>query len=78
MQTLVSKWGHSLAVRIPKRLAAAYGLEEGTAVEISGLEDGSLALKPAGPTLKEMVRQISTENRHDEVCSGVPVGREAL
>jgi antitoxin MazE len=78
MLTLVSKWGHSLAVRLPRRLASASGIEEGTAIEISRLEDGSIELRPTGPTLKQLVGRITPENRHDEIESGKPVGREAL
>ncbi|MGH8273819.1 MAG: AbrB/MazE/SpoVT family DNA-binding domain-containing protein [Gammaproteobacteria bacterium] len=78
MLTLVSKWGHSLAVRIPRQLAASHGIEEGTALEISSLDDGRLELRPAGPMLKDMVRRITPENRHEEVSTGAPVGREAL
>lgn len=78
MRAVVSKWGHSLAVRIPSQLAHSHGIAEGTAIELTELENGALQLRPTGPTLDEMVKAITPENLHGEVSFGVPTGREAL
>jgi antitoxin MazE len=40
----VSKWGNSLAVRIPKHVAEALGIKEGDDIRIMPAEDGGLGL----------------------------------
>lgn len=40
----VSKWGNSLAVRIPADVARQLGLKEGDQVEICALDAGQLAI----------------------------------
>lgn len=45
MATIVSKWGNSLAVRIPQNLAKEINLTEGSEVELI-LEDGNLVIRP--------------------------------
>lgn len=47
METSVSKWGNSLAVRLPAEYARALGLSEGAAVDMSVTADGALRLAPA-------------------------------
>ncbi|MES2883204.1 MAG: AbrB/MazE/SpoVT family DNA-binding domain-containing protein [Pseudomonadota bacterium] len=47
METSVSKWGNSLAVRLPAEYARALGLSEGAAVDVSVTADGALRLVPA-------------------------------
>lgn len=78
MRAMVSKWGHSLAVRIPMQLAHSHGIAEGTAIELTELDNGALQLRPAGPTLEELVRGITPENRHGELSFGAHTGRESL
>jgi antitoxin component of MazEF toxin-antitoxin module len=46
MESRVQRWGNSLAVRIPKPLAAEIGLEDSSPVELS-LQDGKLVVAPA-------------------------------
>jgi antitoxin MazE len=79
MKTRVRKWGNSLALRIPKSFAAEAGLEENTAVDLS-LREGRLIVRPLAaesPTLEELVKGITDENRHGEWETGPAVGREA-
>ena len=42
METVLKKWGNSLAVRIPWSVARDLNLEDGTEVELSRHEDGIL------------------------------------
>jgi antitoxin MazE len=44
----VSRWGNSLAVRLPADLARQVGLREGDSVEARLTVDGTLALRPSG------------------------------
>lgn len=48
MQLTVSKWGNSLAVRIPADVARELALEEGALVECATTPAGTLELAPAG------------------------------
>lgn len=40
----VSKWGNSLAIRIPADVARELGLKEGDDVDLRALDDGELAI----------------------------------
>jgi antitoxin MazE len=73
----IAKWGNSLAVRIPKTVAEQARLQEGDAILIE-VPEGQIRLRPAQriPTLKELVAQITPENRHREIDWGPDVGRE--
>ena len=78
MNTRIAKWGHSLAVRIPKAFAREARLEEGAEVDIT-VSQGRLVVSPRATRydLDELVRQITPENRHDETDWDGPAGREA-
>ena len=77
LRTHISKWGNSLAVRIPKPFVDELGLGEGAEVELT-LKDGRLTLVAAGReyALEELVEGITPENRHRESDWGRPRGRE--
>ena len=78
MQTAVSKWGNSLALRLPRKLAADARLSEGTRVELR-VADGALIVTPARPryTLAELLAGMKPEHAHGEVEWGPPRGEEA-
>ncbi|MFA7241612.1 MAG: AbrB/MazE/SpoVT family DNA-binding domain-containing protein [Sulfuricellaceae bacterium] len=48
MQLTVSRWGNSLAVRIPADVVRALALEEGAMIDCSTTQSGTLELVPAG------------------------------
>lgn len=79
MKTKISRWGNSLALRLPQKLAASHNLEEGSAVEL--IEDsGELKLRPlkeVNSGLEELLARITEENRHTEVKTGSAVGKES-
>jgi antitoxin MazE len=68
----ITRWGNSLAVRIPKPLAEQVDIAEGSEVEL-GVADGPVTIRPKGRSysLEELLEQVTPENRHDE-----PQGRE--
>jgi antitoxin MazE len=77
MKTVVQKWGHSLALRIPKTMAEHIKVREGAPVEIT--EDrGNLLITPtlAKPSLKELLSKVKPENLHGETKTGRPMGKE--
>ena len=75
----IVKWGNSLAVRIPKPVAEQAGVTEGDPVILEA-ERGQIRLKRREriPTLKELVAQITPENRHGETLVGPEVGKEIV
>jgi len=79
VETRVKKWGNSLALRIPKSLAVALGLENDSPVELS-LADGKLFIAPnveSRFSLDALLAQVTEENRHIETETGSAVGAEA-
>lgn len=78
MKSQLAKWGNSLAVRIPKPVAAAAKLRSGDQLELAVDGDGVLTIrKPTKePTLEDLVRAITPENLHGETDWGPPVGKE--
>ena len=75
VKTHISKWGASLAVRIPKPIAEQWGVREGSEIEMAPL-DGHLVLRKKTRPLAEMLDQITPENLHPEQDAGPPVGNE--
>jgi len=78
MRAHVRKWGNSLALRIPKPLAADLCLHEESVVAVS-LVRGTLVVTPVAEptaTLGELLESVTESNRHGEVDFGAPVGRE--
>jgi antitoxin MazE len=75
METRVQRWGNSLALRIPKRLADEVGLKDNSPVQLS-LHDRQLVIVPL-LNLDALLAQVSEDNRHDEVLTGPAVGGEA-
>ncbi len=79
MSTRVTRWGNSLAIRIPSAYARELHLDEGAEVELS-VTEGRLVITPAPPqayNLAELVAGITPENRHGETDWGGPVGDES-
>ena len=72
----VVKWGNSLAVRIPKAVAAEARMQEGDSILIEG-SHGHIEIQRV-PTLEELVAQITPENRHGEIEAGPELGKEIV
>lgn len=78
MRTAVQRWGNSLAVRIPRAFAAETRIQDGTEVDLS-LKGGALVVRPVRRSrlaLHDLLRKVTSTNRHEEVQSGGPVGQE--
>jgi Growth regulator len=77
MEAVVKKWGNSLGVRIPSAIAKEVDLEDGSPVEIED-RDGKIVISPREKyALKDLLKGITAENRHGEIESAGPLGREA-
>ena len=71
----ISKWGNSLGVRIPGVVAREAGIGLGTPVRITALR-GRIVLEPIRYDLKNLVKGITSENKHKAIGVGQPVGNE--
>ena len=71
----VSRWGSSLAVRIPKALAEQWGVEEGSAIELFS-EGEDIVLRKRSYDLADLVADMSPADAHPEVDWGAPQGDE--
>ena len=78
-ETTVSKWGNSLAVRIPQGIAKQAHIGEGDSLALALQRDGSILLRSTRRRyrLSELVAQITPRNRHRETDWGAPVGEES-
>jgi len=81
MRMRVSKWGNSLAIRLPKAAVESLQVHEGEAVDLS-IEGDSLIIRAPGRryTLEELVAQMRPENQPEtrDDASSPPLGHEVL
>jgi len=78
VKVTVKKWGNSAAVRIPASVMEAMHLDLDEVVEVRE-EKGRIVIEPVRQktyTLNELLKGISTENRHEAVDFGPPEGKE--
>ncbi len=79
MRTKIQRWGHSLALRIPKPFALEAKLGEESEVDLT-VRNGKLVVSPAAKPaqrLEELLSRVTKHNLHGETDTGTPVGREA-
>jgi antitoxin MazE len=78
-QCTISKWGNSLAVRIPLAIAKQANLGEGDCVKLGLDRNGGIVLRRAGRKyeLSDLVARINRKNRHRETDWGKPEGEES-
>ncbi|SOD98661.1 AbrB/MazE/SpoVT family DNA-binding domain-containing protein [Caenispirillum bisanense] len=78
MQTVqVSRWGNSLGVRIPKDVAAAVGVAEGSRLSVV-VHDGQIVLALPKPRyrLEDLIAGVTPEDMCGAYDWGPDVGRE--
>jgi len=75
-----AQWGNSIGVRIPRELAKRAGIGVDSTIEIDEADDGIFikSVRRKEYSLKELVKGITRQNRHNEVDFGRPVGKEIL
>jgi len=78
-ESRISKWGNSLAIRIPLAIAKQASLGEGDSVTLALDRDGAIVLRPARRRyeLSDLVSRITPRNRHKETDWGGPQGKES-
>ena len=79
MQVQVSRWGNSLALRIPKDIAIRVGLRDGARVDIEA-EGDRIIIAPARPRyiLADLLKGMTPEAMRDAFDWGPDKGREIV
>jgi len=78
MNVKLSRWGNSLAVRLPAKLAASTNFQEGDILEVEKVGNEIRVKAQSKPLdINELISRITPENRHEEIDPGPPVGNEA-
>ena len=78
MRTRIQRWGHSLALRIPKPFAIEAKLGDQTEVNLT-VTNGKLVVVPTtnpAQSLKALLSRVTKRNLHREVDTARPMGRE--
>ncbi len=66
MNAVISKWGHSAAVRIPKPILDDLEITVGEQVDIRREGDSVVISKPKKPSLSALLSLVTDDNRHEE------------
>jgi|HubBroStandDraft_6_1064221.scaffolds.fasta_scaffold3786936_1 antitoxin MazE len=79
MQVLLSKWGNSLGLRLPKALTSEIGVSDGQKVEVRA-EGGRIIVEPVRKTLtlEQMMENVTPEAMREAWDWGDDVGREIV
>jgi antitoxin MazE len=79
MQVLLSKWGNSLGLRLPRALTTEIGVSEGQKVEIRA-EHGRLIIEPVRKlySLEQLMENVTPEAMREAWDWGYDVGREIV
>lgn len=74
----ISKWGNSLAVRLPRDVVRDAKLSEGDHVSLEVTNEQGVLVRPRRRkyALEDLVADITPKNRHCEADFGGPVGKE--
>jgi antitoxin MazE len=75
MKGKVKQWGNSLGIRIPKVIAEEMNLKDGINLEMK-LSGRELIISRAKYDLGELLAQVNSANKHDEIDWGKSVGKE--
>ncbi len=81
MKAKVSKWGNSLAIRLPKAVAATLQVHQGQAVDLT-IEGNAVVMRASRQsyTIEELVAEMDPQAQPEVLdnVSAAPVGRELL
>ena len=72
MDLQVTRWGNSLALRIPSEVVRRLGLREGATVKAHLAVDGTLSIRPARWDRKAFARELT------EARSTMPMGESVM
>ena len=72
MKLQVSKWGNSLAMRLPAEVVRRFGLREGDRVDAQFTVDGALTIRPAGWSRRAFAAELGAAR------AAMPVGSSVM
>ena len=78
MKVHTGKIGDDLTLAIPKSFASELGLEPNSSVDVS-LDGYAITVRPSEDRrarLADLMAKVTEQNRHGEIDTGDPVGRE--
>lgn len=75
MQINVTKWGNSIAIRLPKSFANQINIDKDSKIELS-LEKNKIVIKKAEYNLNDLMDKITPSNLHKETDTGKITGKE--
>jgi len=75
MRVSMARWGNSLAVRVPRGIAASLGLREGAALDLT-IEDGALVLRRRRYDIGELVAAMAGAEPPPLILDDAPRGDE--
>ena len=80
MSAVLSKWGNSLAIRIPSFVAELASIREGDKLDIRVSRHRRITIEPMEQRLDfgKLYEQITPENRYSEVAVGFEQGKESV
>lgn len=79
MRTVIQKQGNGLAFRIPKCVAEAWRIQQGSVVDVSLVGSKLMITLVPQPTysLDQLLAGVTKKNCHGEIETGPAVGRES-
>lgn len=79
VQVLLTKWGNSLGLRVPRDIAARIGLTEGARVDVEASDDGRIIITRSRRhfSLDELLVEMTPDREHPLEDDG-PAGSESL
>lgn len=75
MNVLLEKWGKGMGIKIPESVVNSMGLKEGDRFNIK-VEEEKMILTRRKSNLEELLKGVTSENKHDVIEWGKPVGKE--
>lgn len=68
MSLVISKWGNSAALRLPKHVLHTLALHIGDKVNLVH-KGHTIIIEPCKPSLEELLAKVTDSNKHDAVFS---------
>lgn len=72
MNLQISKWGNSLAMRLPAEVVRSLSLRDGDSVDAQVTVDGALTIRPAGWSRRAFAAELEAAR------SALPVGTSVM
>jgi antitoxin MazE len=80
METVIKKWGNSLAMRLPNAIVTQFKILDGTKVRLVIKKNKIEIIPEKSPelTLDDLLARVTPQNIHGETNWGAPIGKEIV